>query len=115
MPINPGPTLGRLLDSVRRDAGYSLRQLAKETGMPMSRINRLLKDEVERPAPASLVRLAGALNLSVARLFTLAGHPYPNLDDLLRTDYSLSEEEIAEVTQMIDRLAPEGDPDAPTA
>lgn len=67
-----------------------------------------VKDEVERPAPASLVRLAGALNLSVARLFTLAGHPYPNLDDLLKTDYGLSEEDIAEVTPMVDRLASEG-------
>jgi transcriptional regulator with XRE-family HTH domain len=107
MPTNAGPTLGGLLDSARRDAGYSLRQLATVTGIPMSRINRLLKDEVERPAPASLVRLAGALNLSVAHLFTLAGHPYPNLDDLLRNDYGLPEGAITEVTQLVDHLTPE--------
>ena len=101
-------TLGELLDSARRDAGFSLRRLAAVTGMPASRINRLLKDEVERPAPASHMRLAGALDLSAARLFTMAGHPYPGLGDLLSTDYGLSEAAVAEAIRTVQRLAAEG-------
>jgi len=103
MSTKPDPTLGAVLDSARRKAGYSLRQLAAVTGMPASRINRILKDNVEHPAPVSLVRLAGALGLSPARLFKLAGHPYPDLADLLRSDHGLSAEATAEIVKTIDR------------
>jgi transcriptional regulator with XRE-family HTH domain len=75
----------------------------------MSRINRLLKDEVDRPSPATLVRLADALSLSACGLFALAGLPYPNLDDVLRTDYRLPHEAIAKVREVIaEYTAPEG-------
>jgi transcriptional regulator with XRE-family HTH domain len=96
-----GPSLGSYLDDARQCAGYSLRTLAAITGYPMSRINRLLKNEVDRPAPATLVHLADALGLSACRLFTLAGHPYPDLDDVLRSDYGLSAEAVATVRATI--------------
>lgn len=116
MPDNSGTTLGDVLDSARNDAGYSLRQLAAVTAMPMSRLYRLLNNEVASPAPASLMQLAGALDLSLARLFKLAGHPYPSVEDLLTTDHGLPEDAVADVIRMIDRLATRrGAPDAPTA
>ena len=112
MPVNvspQGPTLGQYLDDARQRAGFSLRALAAITGYPMSRINRLVKDEVERPSPATLIQLADVLNLSACGLFTLAGHPYPNLDDMLRNDYRLPGEAIAKVHDVIDTYsAPEG-------
>jgi transcriptional regulator with XRE-family HTH domain len=102
MPVNPpGPTLGQCLDNARQRVGYSLRGLAAAVGVPMSRINRLLKDEVERPSPATLVRLADALDLSTCQIFTLAGHPYPDLDDLLRTDYGLPDDAITKVHDVL--------------
>jgi transcriptional regulator with XRE-family HTH domain len=112
MPVKAspdGPTLGRYLDDARQRAGFSLRALAAITGYPMSRINRLLKDEVERPSPATLVQLADALNLSASGLFALAGHPYPDLDDVLRNDYGLPDQAIAKVHDVIRAYAaPEG-------
>lgn len=96
-----GTTLGGRLEEARRDAGLSLRQLAQATGIPMSSINRLLKDEVERPSPANLVRLAKVLELNPSELFTLAALPFPDLDDLLRTGYGLPEDAIAEIRAII--------------
>jgi transcriptional regulator with XRE-family HTH domain len=97
-----GPTLGQRLETARGDAGYSLRKLAEVTGIPMSSINRLLKDEVAEPSPASLVRLAKVLDLTPSELFALAGLPYPDLDDLLRNGYGLPEEAITEIRAIID-------------
>ena len=96
-----GPTLGQRLEEARRDSGHSLRKLAEATGIPMSSINRLLKDEVEGPSPANLVRLAKALDLNPSELFALAGLPYPDLDDLLRNGYGLPEEAIVEIRAII--------------
>lgn len=74
----------------------------------MSRINRLLKDEVDRPSPATLMQLADALNLSACDLFTLADHPYPNLADILRAHYHLPDEAITKINAIIsDYAAPE--------
>jgi transcriptional regulator with XRE-family HTH domain len=103
MPYKPtgGTTLGRYLDDARQQAGYSMRKLAASTGYPMSRINRLLKDEVGRPSPATLMQLSDALNLPVCGLFTLAGHPYPSLDDILRADYRLPDEAVAKIHDII--------------
>lgn len=106
---DPRPTLGRRLDEARRNAGYSLRKLAQATGIPMSSINRLLKDEVERPSAANLVRLAQVLNLKPGELFSLAGLPYPDLDELLREGYGLPEDAIAEVRAIVaEHTDPEG-------
>ena len=104
-----GPTLGQYIDDARQRAGYSLRGLAAITGYPMSRINRLLKDEVDRPSPVTLMRLADTLSLSACGLFALAGHPYPGLDDMLRNDYGLPGEAITKVHDVIRTYsAPEG-------
>ncbi len=96
-----GLTLGRRLEQARRDSGHSLRGLAEATGIPMSSINRLLKDEVDEPSPTSLVRLAKVLDLNPSELFGLAGLPYPELDDLLRNGYGLPDEAIQEIRAII--------------
>jgi hypothetical protein len=68
-----------------------------------------LKDDVERPSPATLVQVADALNLSASGLFALAGQPYPDLDDVLRNDYGLPDQAIAKVHDVIRTYAaPEG-------
>lgn len=101
-------TLGQHLESARHEAGYSLRQLAAISGLPMSSVNRLLKDEVEQPLPGHLMALARALELSEADLFLLAGLPIPNepasLDIMLRKGYGVSDEEIPELKSKIEAL-----------
>ncbi len=102
------PTLGTVLEAARQEAGLSLRRLATLSGIPMSSVNRLLKDEVEQPAPAHLVRLARALELNTADLFLLAGLPLPeqapSLDVMLRTEYGLPPEAIAEAKRDLGRI-----------
>jgi transcriptional regulator with XRE-family HTH domain len=102
VPNSARPTLGEEIDQARRQAGYSLRDLAGRTGIALSRINRIVTNEVERPSPETIKRLAGVLGLSLARLFTLAGYPYPDLDDLLRTNYRLPQSAIAKIHEIIE-------------
>lgn len=96
MTDTPSESLGSYLDGQRRQAGYGLRELARITDTSVSKMNRLLNDEISRPSPVTLGLIADALNLSLVRLFTLSGYPYPDVDDLLRTDHGLSDEEISE-------------------
>ena len=95
------PTLGQRLDEARGRAGYNMRKLAEVTGIPMTSIFRLIKDEIAEPSPTSLVRLAEALDLNPSELFALAGLPHPGLDDLLRNQYGLPDEAIAEIHAVI--------------
>jgi hypothetical protein len=44
----------------------------------MSTVNRLLKDEVDLPAPDHLVAIVRALELNATDLFMLANLPLPN-------------------------------------
>lgn len=96
-----GRALGQRLDEARGRAGFNMRKLAEVTGIPMTSIHRLIKGEIAEPSPTTLVRLAEALDLSPSELFTLAGLPYPDLDDLLRNQYGLPEEAIAEIHTII--------------
>lgn len=104
----PGPTLGQTLEAARQEAGHSLRQLAALSGVPMSSVNRLLKDEVEQPLPEHLVALARALELHETDLFLLAGLPIPNdaatLDVMLRKGYGVTDKELPELKRQIEDL-----------
>jgi transcriptional regulator with XRE-family HTH domain len=101
-------TLGRHLEAARQEAGYSLRQLAALSGVAMSSVNRLLKDEVEQPLPEHLVALARALELNATDLFLLAGLPLPDqvasLDIMLRKGYGVSDEELPALKREIEAL-----------
>lgn len=101
-------TLGQHLETARQEAGYSLRQLAAVSGLPMSSVNRLLKDEVEQPLPDHLVALARALELNATDLFLLAGLPLPDqaasLDIMLRKGYGISDEEVPQLKREIEAL-----------
>jgi transcriptional regulator with XRE-family HTH domain len=89
----PALTLGQYLDAARKNAHYSLRKLAQATGIPMSSINRLLKDEVEHPSATNLMRVARVLDLPPAQVFAHAGitdvSAPADLETLLRSEYGL--------------------------
>ncbi|MBN6052602.1 helix-turn-helix transcriptional regulator, partial [Nonomuraea sp. RK-328] len=96
-------SLGRYLEAARVEAGYSLRRLVRESGLSLSSLYRILNDEVERPSAANLMQLARALDLSPAPVFARAGiaGPLTDLDTLLRTEYRLSEQAIADIHAII--------------
>ena len=101
-------TLGQHLEAARQQAGYSLRQLARLSGLHPSAVNRLLKDEVEQPAPDNLIALARALELNETDLFLLAGLPVPqegaSLTMMLRKGYGISDEQVPELAKEIETL-----------
>lgn len=103
-----GQTLGQHLEAARQEAGYSLRQLASLSGLAMSSVNRLLKDEVEHPQADHLTALARALELNATDLFLLAGVPVPDqaasLDIMLRKGYGVSDREVPELKREIEAL-----------
>jgi transcriptional regulator with XRE-family HTH domain len=101
-------TLGQHLEIARQQAGYSFRQLAHLSGVNVSVVNRLLKDQIEQPVPNHLVALARALELNATDLFLLAGLPVPDevasLDIMLRKGYGVSDEEVPELKREIEAL-----------
>lgn len=102
-------TLGQHLEQSRQEAGLSLRQLAAASGIHPSSVNRLLKDEVEAPSPEHLMGLAQALDIRASDLFLLAGLPIPSeppsVDAMLRAEYGLSDEGLAEAKRHITAIA----------
>lgn len=102
-------TLGQYLEQARAEAGLSLRQLAASAGVHYSSVNRLLKDEVEEPVPDHLMGLAQALDLKATDLFLLAGLPIPkelpSVEAMLRAEYGLSEQGLAEAKRHIESIA----------
>ncbi|MFE0153188.1 helix-turn-helix domain-containing protein [Nonomuraea sp. NPDC059007] len=96
-------SLGRYLEAARVQAGHSLRHLARATGLSFSSLYRILNDEVERPSAANLAALARALDLPVSEVFARAGITgLADLDTLLRAEYGLSDQAIAEIHAIID-------------
>lgn len=106
--IRPGESLGEHLEAARHEAGYSLRKLAALSGIPMSSVNRLLKDEVDQPLPEHLMALARALELNDTDVFLLAGLPIPqeaaSLDIMLRKGYGVSDDELPALKREIEAL-----------
>lgn len=102
-------TLGQHLEQARQENGLSLRQLAAASGIHPSSVNRLLKDEVEAPSPEHLMGLAQALDIRASDLFLLAGLPIPSelptVDAMLRAEYDLSDEGLAEAKRHIAAIA----------
>lgn len=101
-----GMTLGEYLERARAAAGLSIRQLEAATGIPRSTIAHLLKDRVRRPDIRHLTKLARALGANPADLFVLVGFPasptLPGLEAVLRAEYALPDEGIAEIIRYID-------------
>lgn len=110
-------SLGQYLEQAREEAGCSIRQLVAATGIPQTTINRLLKDEVEKPNPEHLTRLADALELNASDLFMVAGLPIPqgmpSIDALLRTEYDLPDEAVAEAKRNIQAIVEKYDAERP--
>src|SRR6266511_267991 len=103
-----GMTLGQVIRQAREEAGLSIRQLEATSGVGRMAIQRLEQDEVEKPAADHLLYLAQALELNETDLFLLAGLAVPkqtvSLDVLLRKEYGLPDEAVAEVIDNVRRI-----------
>lgn len=101
-------TLGRYLEAARQEAGHSLRQLAEAADVQLTVVARLMRDEVKKPTPAVLMRLATVLELRTSDLFLMAGLPIPtelpSVEALLRAEYDLPEDAVAEAKHQIEAI-----------
>ncbi len=83
--------LGRKLREARETQGWSTRQLAERSGVQQATISRFESAEFLAPTPEKLARLATALGIPLADLYSLAGYPLPTelptLPTYLRTKY----------------------------
>lgn len=68
--------LGRRLREARKAHGWSSRELAERTGLPQATIVRFESAQFT-PVPEKLDRLATALGIPLADLYSLAGYPLP--------------------------------------
>jgi len=88
---DPIKQLGRLLRQKREAAGLSTRALGLKAGINDSTIVRLEQGLRDTPRPDILTKLAKALHLNLADVFSLAGYTVPqelpSLSVYLRTKY----------------------------
>lgn len=112
-------SLGGTIRRAREAQGLNQSQLATMVGAHRARVLRWERGE-DTPAPKYLIELARTLELRSADLFLLAGQPLPadapSLPAMLRAEYDLPPEAIAEVQRSIERVAKKyARPEAKTA
>jgi transcriptional regulator with XRE-family HTH domain len=69
--------LGKLLQTKREELKLSIREVARQTDLTPSTIMRIEQGQRAAPSPDVLAKLADALELSLAELYTLAGYAVP--------------------------------------
>jgi transcriptional regulator with XRE-family HTH domain len=103
-------SLGATIRTARQAHGLEGKQLAKLLGVAPSQVTRWEADEYI-PSPRALVGLANQLELRASDLFRLAGVPLPpdlaNLPAMLRAEYQLPPEAIADIQAHIEQVAAE--------
>jgi len=103
--------LGELIQSSREQAGLSARKLEQISGLDHSYISKLERGAYQSVLPDNLNKLAEALDISAADLFTLAGYPavdeLPSFGPYLRTRYGeeLPADARAALTEMFEVLS----------
>jgi transcriptional regulator with XRE-family HTH domain len=107
-------TLAEALVRLRRQAGLSQRQLQERSGIDRSVLSRLESGEKQQGSPATLTKLASALNISVSELLTIAGYTsteaeaLPTIRPYLRSKYGhLSKSSQDELAEFLERLEAE--------
>lgn len=98
-------SLGQYLDTARRSAGLTIRQLGEAAQVQKTVVGRLLLDQVSEPKPRHLIQLAEVLEVRAGELFERAGLPAPaqdvTVEALLRTEYDLPPAAIEEAKAQI--------------
>jgi transcriptional regulator with XRE-family HTH domain len=102
-------SLGQYVAREREALGISQRQLAKRIGLSHSYLNRLEGGEFASPEPATLYRIAEALDTEPEDLFALAGHTVPrqlpSFAPYLRAKYEMSDQAAKELADYFGYLS----------
>lgn len=106
--IRMSPTLGETIRQARVAQGLAPHQLARLLEVNPTQVSRWENDSAV-PSPTALAALAEQLELRASALFELAGVPLPSdrvsLPAMLRADYNLPPEAIADVEAYIAGVA----------
>ena len=101
-------TLGQSLRRARTDAGLTLRQVERVTGISNGYLSQLESDAIRAPSPHHLLRLADAYHVSYAGLMEAAGYPAPRDAMVAATGTSGSADEvITQALGALEELTPE--------
>jgi transcriptional regulator with XRE-family HTH domain len=72
---HPAPaTLGSVLRAARGDAGLSLREVERRTGLSNAHLSQIETDTIAKPEMSILWELAALYELDFGRLLALSGH-----------------------------------------
>jgi len=77
MAKSTNPRLGPLLRKARTEAGYTQRDVERETSVSNAYLSQLESGKVREPSPTILHKLAELYTLDYADLLAAAGYPLP--------------------------------------
>ncbi len=101
-------TVAELLNRLRREAGISMYELAKRTGINRSTLMRIEDGTTASPDTATLNTLARGLGVEAELLYDAvwqdASQPLPSAALYFRSKYRLSDEQIAEIEASVKRV-----------
>ncbi len=107
----PRQDLASKLSRLREASGLSLRDLEEASGVARGTISRIESGEYQRPSPANLMKLSGALGVDTSELLTAAGYTasraeaLPNMRVYLRSKYGhLSADDRQRLVGLLDEL-----------
>jgi transcriptional regulator with XRE-family HTH domain len=113
MKETPTPTpLSALLIELRTAADLSTWALAQRSGIDRSNIRRIESGVVANVTPATMQKLADALDVEVERFYEAhwqtTGQPLPSLPTYFRTKYhGLNDQQIAQIEDYVEHLQDE--------
>lgn len=102
------PSLALLVWTGRRDAGLSVRELARRAGVPPSQVTRVEKGEILRPSVGFLTSVATALAKPVEPLLYMAGHISDAEFDQLTAGWRATLEEVETAFSVVDGFLADG-------
>lgn len=106
----PAPTpLATLLIQLRQEVAMSTWTLAQRSGINRANIRRIEAGTVVDPTPATMQKLADALDVEVERFYeahwATTGRPLPSLPTYFRTKYRhLDDDKIAQIEDFVAKL-----------
>lgn len=104
--IDRGP-LGTRLAELREQAGLSLYELERRSGVNRPKLMRLETGQIRQPTPETLNKLALVFDIEPEELYDLASATgtLPSLPTYFRSKYGLTDKQIASLEKTVGRMA----------
>jgi transcriptional regulator with XRE-family HTH domain len=105
-------TVGRVFRRARERRGWSVREVARRTGLGNTYLSQIERAVIRKPDPSTMWTLAELYNLNFERLLEWSGQDGDDrlLRDALRTLMELSPEQRTMVLNFMRSLEPQADP-----